>query len=113
MSDWVPRAMFQSTFNSGSFGATDGMAALAPKPKTAMSTTQPAKISGLSPATTVPIICPSKMAINVPDSIKPLPMMSSFSARYSGRMAYLTGPNSVDCVPMTNRHNSSRGADWI
>ena len=48
--------MFQFTFSSVSLGTTDGIAALVAKPKTAINTTQPARINGLSPATAVPMI---------------------------------------------------------
>ena len=45
-------------------------------------------------------ILPSRIATNVPISTSPLPPTSSSLRRCCGRIAYLTGPNSVECTPM-------------
>lgn len=62
------------------------------------------------PAAAPPMIVPIRIAMNVPISTRPLPPTSSCSPRCCGRYEYLTGPNSVECIPIMNVHRYSSGA---
>ena len=50
-----------------------------------------------------PSIMPSRIDSDVPISTKPLPPTSSSLRNACGRIAYLIGPNSVECNPIKNR----------
>ena len=56
-----------------------------------------------------PKIMPSRIAIEVPVSTSALPPISSDSFSCCGRIAYFTGPNSVDCTPPRKSAASSSG----
>ena len=49
-----------------------------------------------------PASVPIRIATKVPASTSALPPISSSSFRCCGRIAYLTGPNSVECRPSRN-----------
>ncbi len=59
------------------------------------------------PASRPPSRVPSRMATKVPASISALPPTSSSLFRCCGRIAYLTGPNSVECRPSRNSATKS------
>ena len=61
-----------------------------------------------SEASTPASSVPSRIDTKVPRLTQALPLTSSVAARCCGRMAYLTGPNSADCVPIMNSSASSR-----
>ena len=105
--------MLKSSRVCGSLGGTEGINRLLTSPAAASSTTIRISTATWLPAIAVPIIWPKRIAKKVPDSIRPLPIISSSFCRYSGRMAYFTGPNSVEWVPIRNRHSSSKGAELM
>ena len=85
-----------------------GTARLAKQPTTATPTAiNPASHGGTIPASN----CPPRMARKVPLSISPVPPMISFGRRCWGMIAYLIGPNRVECSPIRNRLSSRTGID--
>ena len=72
---------------------------------TSMTPDDPALIS------TMPSIVPMRIAMNVPVSTSALPPISSSRFRCWGRIAYLIGPNTVECSPIMKRAVSSN-ARW-
>ena len=50
---------------------------------------------------------PTSIAICVPVSTSPLPPTSSSGFSACGRIAYLIGPNMVECIPIMNNTTSS------
>ena len=88
----------------GAGAGARGTLRLATNPAAATAKPAPAIHAGCppAPARTPPASVPSRMATKVPLSIKALPPTSSSSRRCCGRMAYLTGPKSVECRPSRN-----------
>ena len=108
---FVSRHKFQWIFACGFCGGADGINRLLANPAAATTNTTTVSTVEPCPAIAVPRIWPNKIARNVPDSIRPLPVSKCFSPKYSGRMAYFTGPKIVECTPIRNRHSNSSGAD--
>ncbi len=104
---------FQFTRSPGSAAAAGGMARLDHQPSTATPSTATATRPGpASPITSSPpTMVPARMATKVAASTSALPPTSSSSASCCGMIAYLTGPNSADCVPIRNSTTSSSGSD--
>ena len=61
------------------------------------------------PNSALPAMVPARMPRKVPASISPLPDTSSASARWTGRIAYFSGPKNVACTPRPNNTANSRG----
>ena len=100
----VSRIGFRLTCNSGTGAGAAGIPRLLKYPAAATSMPPSAIHAGCStePANKPPASVPIKIATKVPASISALPPTSSVSCRCCGRMAYLTGPNSVECRPSKN-----------
>ncbi len=100
--DWVK--MFQLSFISGEAASARGIPKLARNPRQATSTMAAATTQAyceediITPA----LMVPARIARKVPISTSALPPTSSLSRRCWGRIEYLTGPNSAECVPMAN-----------
>ena len=107
----VSRAKFQPTGRSGAPDGAREMASEASAPAIAMPSPATETIAGpfgirkSAPPATVPARMPRK----VPASTSPLPATSSRSARWSGRIAYFSGPKNVECTPMPNSTANSSG----
>ena len=95
---------FQLILRSGATAGVNGMPRLTRYPANATATATLPAMTGPAPAmatTSPPAIVPSRIATNVPISTRPLPPTSSSGFRCCGRIAYLTGPNSVECTPIS------------
>ena len=55
---------------------------------------------------------PLRMAMKVAPSTRAFPAGSSLSARWSGRMPYLIGPNSAEITPNRNSAANRTGTEW-
>ncbi len=99
---------FFSKTSWGAAAVAKGIWRLAYQPATARPTTvQAMKPAPFSDRTiNPPAMVPSRMARKVPASTKALPPISSSLARWSGRMAYFTGPKNADWLPIKNRTNN-------
>ncbi len=99
----VSETGFQLIFSSGCGAGVCGTPEATPRPITAISTQLTASSSSprpSMPAAAPPMMVPIRIAMKVPISTSPLPPTSSWSLRCCGRYEYLTGPNSVECMPI-------------
>ena len=101
----VSARMFGLTLRSGAAAAARGIKKLAAHPASAnpMRLAETTSIPRSVRINRPPAMVPARIAKKVPASIRPLPPISSSSARRSGRMPYFSGPKNVDWVPIRNR----------
>ena len=104
---------FHWIFSPGAAASTLGIARLARLPMMASTITANAAACGpFAPATVKinpPSSMPSRIAMDVPISTRPLPPVSSSGLSTEGRIEYFTGPNRADCMPVANNATSSTG----
>src|SRR6266436_992094 len=100
----VDRAMLKSITRSGAASPVRGMRRAEIQEANANAIIRPAKAAGLPFLDAKPaMIVPVRMAMKVAPSTSALPRGNSASARWSGRMPYLIGPNRAAMTPTKNR----------
>src|SRR5438093_698330 len=109
----VSRSGFQSRRRSAAGAGAGGTPRLASQPAPARASTVAETVASPPIFTSAPpSIVPSRMAAKVPICTRALPPTSSSAWRCCGRMLYLTGPKTAECVPMRKTTPSSRGTLW-
>src|SRR5258707_2292204 len=110
----VDRAMLKSITRSGAASPVRGMNSAEIQEANANAIIRPAKAAGLPFLDAKPaMIVPVRMAMKVAPSTSALPRGNSASARWSGRMPYLIGPNRAAMTPTKNRAaNRSAGESY-
>ena len=109
----VEARMLGLTARSGAARPVSGIHRLAAQQAMASAIMRKASVEGSPPlaAVTPPMMVPSRMARKVAASTRALPAGSSLSARWSGRMPYLIGPNSAAMTPKPNSAANSTGRE--
>src|SRR5438094_835057 len=109
----VSRSGFQSRRRSAAGAGAGGTPRLASQPTPARASTVAETVASPPIFTSAPPrIVPSRMAAKVPICTRALPPTSSSAWRCCGRMLYLTGPKTAECVPIRKTTPSSRGTLW-
>ena len=109
----VSRSGFQSRRRSAAGAGAGGTPRLASQPAPARASTVAETVASPPIFTSAPPrIVPSRMAAKVPICTRALPPTSSSAWRCCGRMLYLTGPKTAECVPIRKTTPSNRGTLW-
>src|SRR5438034_856608 len=109
----VSRSGLQSRRRSAAGAGAGGTPRLASQPAPARASTVAETVASPPIFTSAPpSIVPSRMAAKVPICTRALPPTSSSAWRCCGRMLYLTGPKTAECVPIRKTTPSSRGTLW-